>query len=182
MYVPPNQRGVILAVTMIMLLLLTIIGLSSMSVATLQERMAGNALDRNYALQAAEATLRHAELRIARELSPASFSAVSEGTCASGGLCKSSDFLHDHPWNAVNWDSGSGNYARYKDFPDLEAGETRFVIEYTPKPGCEPRKGGNRVKEPPAFAKYRVTANAPGRSTTSRVLLQSVYRKRAGTC
>lgn len=56
-----NQRGAILIIAMIMLLLLTIIGLSSMRGTSLQESMAGNMRDSSLALQAAEAALRKGE-------------------------------------------------------------------------------------------------------------------------
>ena len=56
-----NQRGAILIIALIMLLLLTIIGLSSMRGTSLQESMAGNMRDGSLALQAAEAALRQGE-------------------------------------------------------------------------------------------------------------------------
>ena len=56
-----NQRGAILIIAMVMLLLLTIIGLSSMRGTSLQESMAGNIRDSSLALQAAEAALRKGE-------------------------------------------------------------------------------------------------------------------------
>ena len=57
----PKQRGAVLIVALIMLLLLTIIGLSSMRDTSLQENMAGNMRDSNLALQASEAALRQGE-------------------------------------------------------------------------------------------------------------------------
>lgn len=56
-----NQRGAILIIALVMLLLLTIIGLSSMRGTSLQESMAGNVRDSSLALQAAEAALRKGE-------------------------------------------------------------------------------------------------------------------------
>ena len=56
-----NQRGATLIIALIMLLLLTIIGLSSMRGPSLQESMAGNMRDSHLALQAAEAALRQGE-------------------------------------------------------------------------------------------------------------------------
>jgi type IV pilus assembly protein PilX len=58
---PHTQRGAILIVALIMLLLLTIIGLSSMRGTSLQESMTGNMRDSNLSLQAAEAALRKGE-------------------------------------------------------------------------------------------------------------------------
>lgn len=55
------QSGAVLIVGLVMMLLLTIIGLSAIRGAGLQEQMAGNARDRNLAFQAAEASLRIGE-------------------------------------------------------------------------------------------------------------------------
>lgn len=55
---PTTQRGAVLIVSLIFLLLLTLIGTTAMRTTTLQERMAGNTRDTNLSLQAAEAGLR----------------------------------------------------------------------------------------------------------------------------
>lgn len=57
-----TQSGVALIVGLILLLLLTLIGVAGMKDTQLQEKMAGTALDRETAMQAAEAALRQAEL------------------------------------------------------------------------------------------------------------------------
>lgn len=56
-----SQSGAVLIISLIMLLALTIIGLTSSSVTSLEEKMAANAKDINLAFQAAEATLRYVE-------------------------------------------------------------------------------------------------------------------------
>lgn len=55
------ERGAVLLVSLVMLLLLTLIGLASMRMVQLEERMAGNLRDRQMAFQAAEAALRAGE-------------------------------------------------------------------------------------------------------------------------
>ncbi|MCG5534646.1 pilus assembly PilX family protein [Ectothiorhodospira mobilis] len=57
----PRQRGAVLAVSLIFLLLLTLLGVTTMQSTLLQERMAGSFRDRDLAFQAAEAGLRDAE-------------------------------------------------------------------------------------------------------------------------
>jgi type IV pilus assembly protein PilX len=57
-----SQSGVVLIIGLILLLLLTLIGVAGMKDTQLQEKMAGTALDRDTAMQAAEAALRQAEL------------------------------------------------------------------------------------------------------------------------
>ena len=55
------QKGSSLIICMIFLLLLTILGVSSMQSATMQEKMVGNAIEENRAFQLAEAGLRAGE-------------------------------------------------------------------------------------------------------------------------
>ena len=52
-----KQRGAVLIVSLVILLLMTIIGISSMKSTTLEERMAGNMRDQNLAFQSAEAAI-----------------------------------------------------------------------------------------------------------------------------
>ncbi len=63
-----KQNGAVLIVALLMLLLLTIIGISSMRGSTMQERMAGNMRDQSIAFQASETSLRRGELA-ARQMS-----------------------------------------------------------------------------------------------------------------
>lgn len=56
-----QQRGMALLVSLVFLLLLTLIGISSMQSATLQEKMAGSVTLRNTSFQTAEAALRMGE-------------------------------------------------------------------------------------------------------------------------
>ena len=60
-YMQKSQQGMALLVSLVFLLLLTLIGISSMQNATLQEKMAGSVTLRNQSFQLAEATLRMGE-------------------------------------------------------------------------------------------------------------------------
>lgn len=59
-----HERGMILIVAMVMVLLMTIIGLAAIRGSGLQERMAGNVRDLQMRFQAAEAGLRAGEQRL----------------------------------------------------------------------------------------------------------------------
>ena len=59
-----GQRGVTLIVTLVMLVLITLVGVSSIRNTTMDERMAGNSRDRDKALQAAEAAVQTCLARI----------------------------------------------------------------------------------------------------------------------
>ncbi|WP_213875354.1 PilX N-terminal domain-containing pilus assembly protein [Pseudomonas sp. dw_358] len=60
-----RQKGVVLIVALIFLLLVTLIGVSSMQNATMQEKMAGSVSIKNESFQAAEASLRVGENAVA---------------------------------------------------------------------------------------------------------------------
>lgn len=61
---PLHQTGAALIVGLVMLLVMTMIGVSAMQTNLLEEKMAGNYRDRDLAFQAAEAALRDAEADI----------------------------------------------------------------------------------------------------------------------
>lgn len=58
---PAAQQGMALFLALVILLIITILGVSGLQTTTLEERMAANARDRDLAFQAAEAALRDAE-------------------------------------------------------------------------------------------------------------------------
>ncbi|WP_122677426.1 pilus assembly PilX family protein [Pseudomonas viridiflava] len=61
---PRRQGGMVLLVSLVFLLLLTLLGISSMQNATLQEKMAGSVVVRNQSFQLAESALRLGESAI----------------------------------------------------------------------------------------------------------------------
>ncbi len=60
----PRQKGVVLVVALMFMLVMSIVGVTAMQSTIMQERMAGNVRDRNLAFQAAEAALRAGELAV----------------------------------------------------------------------------------------------------------------------
>ncbi len=73
------QRGMVLVASMMILIIITLLGLSAMRSAGLEERMSGNQYDQNYVFEAAEAALREAEVVAA---APLTFTnACTNGLC-----------------------------------------------------------------------------------------------------
>ena len=108
------QRGLALVVSLVLLVVVTLLGVSGMQGTGLQERMSGNLYDRSLSMQAAEAALRAAE---------AAITVSSDGDigvdCAadSGNLCPiipDDTFTGDDQWTdataafRVNQGIGSG--------------------------------------------------------------------------
>lgn len=63
-----KQQGAVLIIALIMLLILTILGVAVLDSSVLEERMAGNYIERNRAFQSAEAGLRAGERWIAAQV------------------------------------------------------------------------------------------------------------------
>ena len=76
------QTGVVLVISLIILLLLTIIGLTAMQTTALEEKMAGHLRDKNLAFQAAESALRAAEDSLPSILQSAYIPACTFGFCS----------------------------------------------------------------------------------------------------
>lgn len=99
-----RQRGAVLFVALALLLVLTLLGVSGVRVATLQERMAGGWLATNQAFQQAEAEMRGRELA----LDVSALAAADAETC--------------EPLNFENWvvetrtdDNARGSFVRRID-------------------------------------------------------------------
>ena len=54
---PPRQRGAVLVIGLLILLVMTLIGVTAMSTSTMQERMSANGMNANIAFQAAESAV-----------------------------------------------------------------------------------------------------------------------------
>lgn len=173
-----HQQGAVLVVGLLILVMLTLIGVTAMSTGMMDERMAGNSRDLNLAFQAGEAALRDGELYIQGNISPASgFSS----TCANG-LCQPP--INSTPWyTTINWSSSSvtrtyGNGTTATLLPAVAA-QPKYIIESIGQPGAvtgtsialglKPSSTGNA---------YRITARGVGGRTETRVFVQSIYVKR----
>ena len=118
MIVKQRQRGFVLLMGMMLLLVLSLIAVTAMQGTTLQERMTGNVRESNLAFQRAENIIRQVEeeVRIAAETGVAA--TVSIETWRDVGLeifdCPAKKLLNDPQFTSGLWgtppDSGGGEY------------------------------------------------------------------------
>ena len=182
-------RGFSLLAILLMMVVLSLLTLGAMNSSILQERMVGNARDRQAALQAAEAALRDAELDIENNVE--ADSGFAEG-CAAGLCIPPSDTASGPTsaplWQTVNWAAarayGSRTNATALLGPDnlALAAQPRYVIErlpaLPPAVGDSAAFGGGSSNAPVLRARaYRITARASGIRSATVVMLQSVYIK-----
>src|SRR5690554_632309 len=164
-----SQQGATLIVGLIMVLLMTIIGLSAIRGSGLQEQMAGNMRDRQLAFQAAEAALREAESNL-----DAPPEAVPIGTA---GFIVSLDKSGAAFWQDFN--NWQGSAATYSETIDNVSERPQYLVEAIDfySSGVD----GSSVDLASLLSRgmerrYRVTARAVGGSTDAVVILQSHYR------
>jgi len=156
-----KQSGVVLIISLIMLLLLTIIGVTSMQVTGLEEKMAGNFRDQNVAFQAAESTLKEAEIFLLNNPIDAT---IYDGT---NGLLNFSDSepanFFTHGWtgsDSATTIPGYGNNFSLAEDP-------RYIIKkvsQTPATATEPVK-----------TYFKITARAKGANADTQIILQEYF-------
>jgi len=188
------QTGASLLVTLVMLLIALLAGLSMANLAMMNEKTDRNERDRVVALQAAEAALADAELDIENSSSAASRSSLFsphsaigfEINCARGdsnvfqGLCLNTGDARRASWKTLDITSAGANspsvrFGRFtgQSMPfgagPFPARLPRYLIELMPDnvPGQSTR----------ATYLYRVTAIGFGTDPHSQAVVQSFYRK-----
>ena len=144
-----RQQGVVLIVALIMLVLITLISLTTIRSTTMDERMAGNARDRDRAFQAAEAAVQ------------ACLSQIKTGT---GFLFPVLDPVTS---GTQNWDVD----ANWTD-PTVKNTKSYAVAMSDAGLAENPRC---MVEKLNATGGYRVTGRAVGGSVDSIVMLQATY-------
>jgi type IV pilus assembly protein PilX len=181
---PKTQTGVVLIVGLVLLLLLSLIGVTAMQSTALEEKMAGNSRDRNTAFQAAEAALQDAEDYLDSGAPPFNplkltsggpFQNATAPLCANG-LCPLPPVTV--PPTAPYWSVSGFNWSTYGLAYGSQTGATaitgvsaqpRYVIEFMGT--CPLDTDVNRC-----LATMRVTARAWGANSATVVQLQTFVK------
>jgi type IV pilus assembly protein PilX len=154
-----QQRGAVLVIALIMLVLITVVAMSTIRSTTTDERIAGNVRDRERAFQAAEAVVQ------------ACLDAVQAGTYESGtvnGEILTPVLATDSPstqnWDDINnWADTDANKKSVK----ISVKSDTYNLDSDPR--CMVEKLSDTKKS------FRVTGRAVGASPDSIVLLQATY-------
>ncbi|MBN6775065.1 pilus assembly protein PilX [Pseudomonas granadensis] len=148
-----TQRGMVLLVSLVFLLLLTLIGLSSMQSANLQEKMAGSVSLRNQSFQAAEAALRIGESAV--QLDSYSLAVCSGNQCTPPAESTAVSAAGLNSTSGVTWIAAGNGFYGVQNI-----GTTLTAVN---------------VPSNTSATLYRVTA--VGIVGSSRSVLESVYAK-----
>jgi len=168
---PKSQQGVALFISLVLLLVLTIIGVSSVQTTSLEVRMSRNEHDTLLAFQAAESALRDAEGQLLGITTTTPF----DGT---GALYAIADLgTANHYENAATWTGANSVSA---NVIAGTAAPPRYMIEYVGPVLRE--ENANQIEDPYAGAAavdrveiFRITARGTGGTVNAQVFLQTTY-------
>ena len=169
-----RQNGAVLIISLFILLIMTLVGITSMSTTSLEEKMAGNMRDKNIALQSSEAALEDGEGWLASlGNEPSDATSCGSPPCnvwALNILPSLAD--QSQAW----WQANAREYgtAGTKDISDVNT-DPYFVVEAQAYVRDNLDSGQN---PPTGRTFYRVTARGTGGSDDAQVVLQSTFVKR----
>ena len=178
-----HQRGAVLVVSLMILLVMTIISITALRTTSMDEKMASNARQRQIAFNAAETALREAEQALATWAAAASGEdAIKAKFNGSGGWYSAISTLYGG-FNPATWDvSNDSNWtaANSAVASSLLSGlsaDPRYRIEYIGRVGID-NKGLNPNDPTPDLREYafRITAIGWGQEAAARYLLSSTFQ------
>ena len=171
-----RESGVVLFISLVMLLIITVLGISSVQSTSMQERMARNARDTNLAFQSAESAIKDAEEYIE------TFTSLAGFPDNAAGLYVEPDFGDPTNWTIVDWDAGSG----YRDVGITTisgvATQPKYIIEFVKTVVSEvDRLNLDNIGQSTGFGRsqvFRITVYGTGGTDNSHVVIQSTYGKK----
>ncbi len=180
-----GQSGFSLITILMMMVVLVSLALAGMNSSLVQERMAGNARDRNIALQAAEAALRDAEADVEANLSVASPFVAA----CTGGLCLPPSMTSSNPtsqplWQSIDWSASAGQSRAYGSVTGATAlpgvaAPPRYLVELLPLlPPVSGQSASLGNSDEDSAQAFRISVRATGLRASTVVILQSTYIKR----
>ena len=178
-----KNNGAVLVMSLMMLFVLTLIGVSSINTTTLEEKMSGNTRNRQLAFQSAETAIRAAERKITDDVTnptalfpdtqtTAGYYALGNGPAPSQAI--------DSTW----WTTSGNTSITYTETVQDIATAPKYTIEYIGETtqeeatdiniyGGEENTGGQG-----SIHTFRITARGTGLTNNAVVVIQSYFGKR----
>jgi len=164
-----SQRGAVLIVALVLLLVLTVLGAAGVQNTSMEERMAGNYRDRFSAFQAAEAALRAGE------------AAIDVHTTFAAMLFDGSDGTYETTKAGGSVDpTEAANYVMTVSVATINgvSSTPQFFIEKVPKVPLPKSSLVQGFQSKPKDIQYfRVSGRATGSSGQAEVILQTTYHR-----
>jgi len=169
-----KERGAVLAISLIFLLVMTLIGLTGMKTSVLEEKMAGNSRNQGLAFQAAEAGLHGAERYINSIVTASDFSGAINGLVSEAEA--DPDYFDSSVWvdaSSMEYDSGLS----------IIHSDPRYIIKLVGQSEADTNAGLNLSGYGGSLPGsqitiFRITSRGTGGTGNARITLQSNFGKR----
>lgn len=170
MSAPYRERGIALVIALVLLVIMSLVGISGLRTVTLEERMTAHTFDRSVSFQGAEAALKQAERFIEDNKASAALMPAAGSPCsAANGVCGAPNpatlerWLDDTspPWfDATPIDNGGISIT------------PQYMIEYLGNTfSCAPGEMGAATN----CLRFRITARSNAGDDRAVVILQVIY-------
>jgi type IV pilus assembly protein PilX len=176
-----RQSGFALAMTLIMLLILTILGVTAVSMSTLQQKMAANMQDVQVALNAADSALRDAEAWIVTQepkrpvpLGGTAACTTTTTVCALG--IGDTIATQDDAWWTTNAREFGASGTKEIVKPTSGSRDPRYVIEDWHFEAIDISSCGYG-KPCSGYAHFRITAHGWGDTPSAKALIATKFSK-----
>ena len=190
--IPPGakQQGVALVVALVLLVVVTLVGLAAIRGTSLQEKMAGNMVDRAQAFQLTEGAIDLAARTVVLASpgpSPATYNNPGITDCSAGPCMDNpaTDTAHTYPWVSIPVSTASN--AATTNLVSLYGNTPAYLVQYM---GACTTTGGGKFQFTndqnnqggggsltPASQCYRITARGGAAGTDrSQIVVQAIYR------
>jgi len=171
-----RQAGASLIVSLMLLIVLTLLGLSGMQSTIMQERMSNNVRDKGMAFQAAESAIRGGEDWV-RGADIDTLRPDDGGTCTPP--CNIVQ-LNDYASMAIETFGWWQTNARTFTFPSSTSNSTpaadpRFIVEFHSR--VDQGYSLDLMDTTPRPHLYRITAMGVGSTTTAEAMIETLYAR-----
>ncbi len=178
-----KNNGAVLVMSLLMLFVLTLIGVSAINTTTMEEKMSGNTRNRQIAFQSAETAVRAAELEITKNINnpvalfdgtgdPAGYYAIGKGPSTTDAV------------NSAWWSNTSNLRISYAgDLQKSSMAAPQYTIEYLGKTeqddasGIVIQGGEENTGDPGGMHTFRITSRGTGLTSSAVVVIQSHFGK-----
>ena len=170
-----NQAGAALITCLMLLVVMTILGVSAITSSTMEERMSGNVRNKHISFHAAETALRAGEIIAANLPADTVFGDPTNPSGTTDGLYNRSNAIDS---NYPLWEDGTASWQNVTSVDSLTVQDPQYLIEFFSN---APRDDDCTLEVPlPAgcmLPVYRITARGWGINTNGMSIIQSTYKQ-----
>ncbi|MBT4838778.1 MAG: hypothetical protein HON94_15690 [Methylococcales bacterium] len=153
-----QQNGATLVIALVILFMVTLLTVNTMDIAVLETKTVNSQKDREFAFQAAEAALQHAEECLGNQSDPK----VAISNC---GI-----ITHKHKPRSIKWWDKASTFEFEKSFGFKKS---EYILSHQPRFSVEEIATDSDLQT----KLYRITAEGRGSSENARVVLQTEFRQ-----